>query len=163
MKVLNLSVLLVMLLPCFFTNAVSRDLVDEASRGITESDSVNPAPINITELKGTFKFDGIVDDPCWDSLAPLPLVMHIPTFGIQPTENSEVFICHDNVYVYIAGRFFDKEAGKINVASRMRDNIGPQEDGFLVIFDTFNDHENAVGFRTNVAGVRQDLTISNDG
>lgn len=163
MKVRNLSVVFVMLLPCFVSTAISRDLVYDASRGIAESDSVNPVSISIPDLKGTFKFDGIVDDPCWDSLAPLQLVMHIPTFGIQPTEYSEVFICHDNVYVYIAGRFFDKEAGKINISSRMRDNIGPQEDGFLVIFDTFNDHENAVGFRTNAAGVRQDLTISNDG
>ncbi|TAL58880.1 MAG: hypothetical protein EPN88_17940, partial [Bacteroidetes bacterium] len=127
-----------------------------------QGDTLSTSPVFIPEIKGTFEFDGVVDDPCWETLTPLPMVMHIPTFGIEPSEVSEVFICHDNLYIYIGGRFYDSEADKINITSKMRDNIGPQEDGFLVIFDTFHDHENAVGFRTNAAGVRQDLTISND-
>ncbi len=163
MKVLTLAFLFLTVLPTYITSAISPDLFNEASKSIIETDTLKISPVTIPELKGSFKFDGLVDDPCWDNLSSLPLVMHIPTFGIQPSENSEVFICHDNVYVYVAGRFFDKEASKINVASRMRDNIGPQEDGFIVIFDTFNDHENAVGFRTNAGGVRQDFTISSDG
>ena len=163
MKVLTLAFLFLTILPSSLTSAIPRNLFKEASKSITESDTLKISPVTIPELKGSFKFDGIVDDPCWDNLNSLPLVMHIPTFGIQPSENSEVFICHDNVYVYVAGRFYDNEANKINVSSRMRDNIGPQEDGFIVIFDTFNDHENAVGFRTNAGGVRQDFTISNDG
>lgn len=155
--------MLVILLSCINAGAISGNTVEKYSQQYPEPDSLNTGPILIPELKGAFRFDGVVDDPCWDNLSPLQLVMHIPTFGITPSEKSEVYICHDNIYVYVAGRFFDKEAGKINIASKMRDNIGPQEDGFLVIFDTFNDHENAVGFRTNAAGVRQDLTISNDG
>ena len=128
-----------------------------------DSDSAILNSVYIPELQGIFNFDGLTDDPCWDLISPLPLLMHIPTFGNQPTERSEVFICHDNEYIYIAGRFFDSEADKINISSRMRDNIGPQEDAFFVIFDTFHDHENGIGFRTNAAGVRQDLTISRDG
>jgi hypothetical protein len=126
-------------------------------------DSLKKIPFIIPEKSGDFKFDGIIDDKCWDQLTPLNLTMHIPTFGNEPTEKSEVFICHDNEYVYAAGRFFDKEADKINVTSRMRDNISPPEDGFFLIFDTFHDHENAVVFHTNAAGVREDMTIARDG
>ena len=70
MKVRNFSVVFVMLLPFFASTAISRDLVNDASRGITASDSVNPVSISIPELKGIFKFDGIVDDPCW-TVSPL--------------------------------------------------------------------------------------------
>jgi hypothetical protein len=163
LKLKNITFLSIIINFCFFTKVISRDLSAHKTLILPDSNITNPSTVFIPELKGSFKFDGIIDDPCWDSLSPLPLIMHIPTFGIEPSEKSEVFVCHDEAYVYIAGRFFDKEADKIRIASKMRDNVGPTEDGFLVIFDTFFDHENAVGFRTNAAGVRQDLTISNDG
>jgi len=163
MKVLKSGILPFMIMMFFSGRSLSSNIYEKGRILNSETDTINSDPVFIPELTGNFRFDGVVDDPCWDTLSPLPLVMHIPTFGIQPSEISEVFICHDNAYIYIAGRFFDKEADKINIASKMRDNIGPQEDGFLVIFDTFNDHENAIGFRTNAGGVRQDLTISNDG
>ena len=152
-----------MLLPLFYNSAFSNDLNNKNSEINTAGDSLNSAPFILPQISGSFKLDGVVDDPCWNNLSPLQLVMHIPTFGNQPTEKSDVFICHDNEYVYVGGRFFDKEANKINVSSRMRDNIGPQEDAFFIFFDTFNDHENSVGFRTNAAGVREDMTIAKDG
>jgi hypothetical protein len=136
--------------------------MSEYSRNIQE-DSIKTEPFLIPQLKGSYKFDGILDDPCWSNMTPLKLVMHIPTFGNEPSENSEVFIAHDNDYLYVGGRFFDQDADKIGLDSRMRDNIGPSEDGFFLILDTFNDHENAVGFHTNVAGVREDMTIAKDG
>lgn len=154
---------IVVLFTIFSRSALSVNTDNKNYNTAIGIDTLFNNPLLIPDLKGSFKFDGIVDDPCWDSLSPLPIVMHIPTFGIEPSEISEVFICHDNTYVYIGGRFYDKEAEKINVASKLRDNIGPQEDGFIAIFDTFHDHENAVGFRTNAGGVRQDFTISNDG
>jgi hypothetical protein len=153
----------ILLLHCFGNLVFSGDRTAIISAVQTESDSVNANAVFIPEMQGGFTFDGIIDDSCWNHLTPLPLTMHIPTFGIQPTERSEVYICHDQEYIYIAGRFYDNDADKINISSRMRDNIGPQDDAFFVIFDTFNDHENGVGFRTNAAGVRQDLTISHDG
>lgn len=163
MKPKTLNVMLLMLFLCFSANAFSLNLVDVKEYPETDNDSLKFLPVRIPELKGSFKFDGIVDDPCWDSLPRIPLVMHIPTFGLESTENSDVFFCHDNAYLYIGGRFFDKEADKIGISSRMRDLIGPQDDAFMVIFDTFNDHENGVGFQTNAAGVRYDLTIAHDG
>ena len=138
-------------------------LINDAFSSSQAGDSLNSTHFIIPELKGIFAFDGIIDDPCWDNNSSLPLVMHIPTFGNQPTERSDIFICHDNEFVYAAGRFFDKEADKINVTSRLRDNISPTEDGFFLLFDTFHDHENAVVFHINAAGVREDMTIAKDG
>jgi len=150
-------------IPFIFNDAFSNYPVLENSEYPPAADSLQSTPLLIPELKGSIKFDGIINDSCWDNVSPIRLVMHIPTFGLEPTEKSDVYIVHDNDYIYVAGRFFDKEADKINVTSRMRDNISPPEDGFFLLFDTFNDHENAVVFHTNAAGVREDMTIAKDG
>jgi hypothetical protein len=158
-RILSLGISLIV-----FTQYANSENINTSTAGaLNEIDTAKNIPYVIPEIKGSFKFDGIIDDPCWDNNSTLPLTMHIPTFGNEPTEKSEVFICHDNEFVYAAGRFFDKEAGKINVTSRMRDNISPPEDGFFLVFDTFHDHENAVVFHTNAAGVREDMTIAKDG
>ena len=125
-------------------------------------DSLKKVSVLIPAINGKFSFDGHVDDPCWDKLTPLPLVMHVPTFGNEPTEKTQIYMCHDNTYIYFAGRFYDREAQKINVSSKMRDNFGPEDDAFCVLFDSFNDHENGVGFNINSAGVRMDMTVDHD-
>lgn len=150
------------LLSSIFLNAFSNDHAPVNLQNATE-DSLKTIPYIIPLLQGSCKFDGIMDDPCWDNMNPLKLVMHIPTFGNEPSEKSEVYLAHDKDYIYAGGRFFDSEPDKIGVNSRMRDNISPSEDGFFLIFDTFNDNENAVLFHTNVAGVREDMTIAKDG
>jgi hypothetical protein len=139
----------------------SNELVEDNPDGSGSTQVLKTA--FIADFSKNFKLDGIVDDTSWMNLTPIQLVMHIPTFGIQPSENSEVFFCHDNEYVYVAGRFYDKEPDKIGISTRMRDDIGPTEDAFVIIFDTFNDHENAVGFWTNAGGVKNDFTITRDG
>ncbi len=126
------------------------------------NDSLKRESLLIPEINGKISFDGRVDDPCWDKLKPLPLIMHWPTFGNQPTEKTEIYTCHDNTYIYFAGRFYDREAEKINVSSKMRDNFGPDDDAFCVLFDSFNDHENGLGFNINSAGVRMDMTVDHD-
>jgi len=56
--------------------------------------------ITISRIQGELKFDGIVDDACWQNTVPLSMVMHTTAFGNQPTEKSEVMICYDNAYLY---------------------------------------------------------------
>jgi hypothetical protein len=160
MKNPNLFALFVSILLLLNANNILGVSGKEIVEPTDNSNTIKSESVLVPVLKGNFKFDGIVDDACWDSLAPLPFVMHI-LLRYRPRTFEVLFA--DNVFVYIAGRFFDKEADKISIASKMRDNIGPQEDGFLILFDSFHDHENAVGFRTNAAGVRQDFTIANDG
>ena len=40
--------------------------------------------LNIPRIQGEFKFDGVVDDACWQKIQPLPMVMHTPVFGSHP-------------------------------------------------------------------------------
>jgi hypothetical protein len=117
---------------------------------------------SIPRIEGEIKFDGIVDDFCWESAKALPMVMHTPTFGNQPSEKSEVMICYDNTYVYVGARLFDSEASKMLVTSKKRDEASNSNESFSIVFDSFNDKENALVFSTTPSSLRSDLTVLND-
>ncbi len=118
--------------------------------------------VSISRMTGEFKFDGIVNDACWQNIKPLPMVMHTPTFGNQPGEKSEVMICYDNSYLYIGARLFDSDPSKMLISSKKRDEMEVASEELMLIFDTFNDKENGLGFATTPTGLRSDFTISKD-
>jgi len=118
--------------------------------------------VTIPRIQGEIKFDGKVDDACWQNLSSLPMIMHTPTFGIQATEKSEVMICYDNNFVYVGARLFDSEASKMLVTSKKRDEESNSNESLTLVFDSFNDKENALVFSTTPSGLRNDLTVLND-
>lgn len=118
--------------------------------------------VYIPRIQGEIKFDGTVNDPCWQNIKPLQMVMHTPVFGNQPTEKSEVMICYDNTYIYVGARLFDSEASKMLVTSKKRDESSNSNESLSIIFDSFNDKENALVFSTTPSGLRNDLTVLND-
>ena len=118
--------------------------------------------ISIPRIEGELKFDGNVDDVCWQNIKPLPLVMHTPTFNNQPTEKSEVMICYDNTYLYIGARFYDSNSSDMLISSKKRDESTVLSEQLMLIFDSFNDKENGLGFATTPTGLRSDFTISKD-
>lgn len=118
--------------------------------------------VSIPRIQGEIKFDGTVNDPCWQNIQPLQMVMHTPTFGNQPTEKSEVMICYDNTYIYVGARLFDSEATKMLITSKKRDEGSNSNESLSLVFDSFNDKENALVFSTTPSGLRNDLTVLND-
>ena len=118
--------------------------------------------ISIPKIQGEIKFDGTLDDPCWQNLNPLPMVMHTPTFGNQPSEKSEVMICYDNTYLYVGARLYDSNPADMLVSSKKRDESEVVSEELMLIFDSFNDKENGLGFATTPTGLRNDFTISKD-
>ena len=71
-------------------------------------------------------------------------------------------ICYDNTYIYVGARLFDSEASKMLVTSKKRDEASNSNESFSIIFDSFNDKENALVFSTTPSGLRSDLTVLND-
>jgi hypothetical protein len=118
--------------------------------------------ISIPRIEGEIKFDGFIDDACWQKLQPLNMVMHTPTFGNQPTEKSEVMLCYDNTYLYVGARLYDSNPAGMLISSKKRDESEVSSEELMLIFDSFNDKENALGFSTTPAGLRSDFTISKD-
>jgi hypothetical protein len=118
--------------------------------------------MTIQRIQGELNFDGVIDDECWDKLTPLPMVMHTPNFGNEPSEKSEVMICYDNNYLYVGARLFDSKPSEMLISSKKRDESTVANEELILIFDSFNDKENALGFGTTPTGLRNDFTIFKD-
>ena len=119
-------------------------------------------PIVIPVIRGEVILDGMPDEDAWSGLKPIPVVAQRPVFGAPPSEETEIYLAHDEDYLYLAGKHFTKDPGTIIATSKKRDAFSPNNDWFGIIIDTYNDKENAVGFFTTPEGLRLDLTIFND-
>ena len=119
------------------------------------------APITIPRLAGEIVLDGVVDEAAWDELAPFGMTMYQPNFGGALTERTEVWVAHDDSYLYVAGRMWDSDPDGIRTGTFYRDQYSG-DDILSVIIDSYNDYETAVWFTVNPSGVRQDRTVSND-
>jgi len=119
--------------------------------------------VYISRLEGSIIFDGVPDEEAWQEIDPYPMVMHRPVFGKEPTEKTDVRVTYDERYVYIGASFYAKDPSLIQSTSKKRDAIGTSSDWLGVLFDTYNDNENAVNFWTNPSGLRADMAIYNDG
>ena len=119
-------------------------------------------PLALARLKGEIKLDGLSDEPAWQGISPLPVVMILPTFGLPGSERTEILVGYDDNYLYIAGRLFDKEPAKIMSSSKKRDSSNMNQEWLAVILDTYHDHENALAFFTTPSGLRSDFAFFND-
>ena len=118
--------------------------------------------VSVSRLNDPVTFDGIPDEPLWDKLSRFELTMHRPTFGLQPSENSDVRIGYDEEFLWIGAKLYMRDASKIFSPSRKRDEELEEYDGLGILLDTYDDNENALAFYTNPSGLRTDYTISGD-
>lgn len=116
----------------------------------------------IPKLMDTIRFDGLVDEPAWDPVKPFPMVMHVPVFGNEPTERSEVMVGYTDDFVYVGARLYYEDVSMMQIVGKQRDYTNMGSDYLGILFDTFNDNENALVFFTNPNGLRWDATIKND-
>lgn len=118
-------------------------------------------PLPLTRIHDPITLDGTLDEPVWQTVPILPMVMYQPTFGGNITERTDVRIAYDDEYLYIAGRFYDSDPSGIRANTFYRDRYSG-DDVFAVIVDTYNDYENALWFATNPLGARTDRSVTND-
>jgi hypothetical protein len=119
-------------------------------------------PMVITKMTGTINFDGIPDEEAWQPVQALPMVMHKPEFGKEPTQTTIAKIIYDDEYLYVSGFINFKDPANIRAVGKKRDYRTGSSDWFGFILDSFNDRKNAFGFFTNPNGVRLDSQFQND-
>jgi hypothetical protein len=137
---------------CAGPGAAQRGIGSPASR-----DLVWPLP----RLEGEIQVDGLSDDSAWQSVAPLPMSVYLPSYGAAPTERTEARIGYDSDAIYVMVDAWESHPGGVRASSMIRDDDSPGD--FLnVLLDTFGDRQNAVTFSTTPGGQRNDWTISND-
>lgn len=117
------------------------------------------SPVKIT---GVLQLDGVLDEPFWNEEARMPLIQHRPGIGAEPSEKTEIMLVYNDQYLYLGGRLYDSEPGKIQSPSKKRDELGLNNDFFGIIIDSFNDKENALAFFTTPAGLRLDFNVFSD-
>ena len=119
------------------------------------------APVPIARISEAIDMDGVVNEPVWETIDPLPLFVMSPTHGGEQTERTEIRLAHDDRYLYVSGRLYDSNPDGIRVNTFYRDSYSG-DDLFSFVIDSYNDYETALWFGTTPAGVRQDRSISND-
>ena len=119
--------------------------------------------VPLTRLDGSahIQLDGFVDEPAWDDVEPVPLVVYSPTYGGEPTERTEIRVAYDDRYLYVSGRLFDSDPTGIRANSFARDGFSG-DDQFSIVIDSYNDHETAVAFVVNPNGARSDRSVWGD-
>ena len=108
--------------------------------------------------------DGRVIDEAWSAVEPhTTFTQQDPNEGAPATERTEVRVLFDKSNVYIGIICFDSEPNKIIVNQSRRDADISETDSVIVVFDTFNDTQNAFVFGTNPLGIEYDGQVAGEG
>ena len=75
----------------------------------------------IPRMSGQVTLDGLSNEEAWQAISPLPLTGIFPIFGNPPSEKTEILVGHDESYIYVAARLYDREPGKMQSPSKQRD------------------------------------------
>ncbi|MCX6333705.1 MAG: DUF5916 domain-containing protein [Bacteroidia bacterium] len=129
---------------------------------VFSSELLPQTPMVITRMTGAINFDGIPDEVVWQSVPALPMVMHKPDFGKEPTETTVAKILYDDEYLYVSGYINFKDPSNIRAVGKKRDYRTGSSDWLGITLDSYYDRKNAFGFYTNPNGVRLDTQFQND-
>ena len=103
----------------------------------------------ISKLAQAIVFDGTCSMDEWNRYGEINLRMH------QPYHN-------EDAYFYLAGRLYYENGAEIRSTSKKRDSFDEGNDMLGIMFDSFNDNENGMGFVTAPSGMRMDFNLFND-
>ena len=119
-------------------------------------------PVAIARLDGPIVLDGFSSEAAWDAVPPFEMTMYTPTFGAPITERTEVRVAYDDENLYVAGRMYDSDPGRIRANTYYRDQYSG-DDLLAFVVDSYNDYDTGLWFVVNPVGTRTDRTVSNDG
>ncbi len=108
--------------------------------------------------------DGRVNDAVWQGVAPYTtFTQQDPIEGAPASERTEVRVIVGKGNVYVSIIAFDKDPSKIIVSQARRDASLTETDSVVMVFDTFNDNQNAFVFGTNPLGIEYDGQVAREG
>jgi len=106
--------------------------------------------------------DGSLDEGAWATVAPITeLRQTVPDEGLPVTEGTEVRFLYDDAAIYVGARLRDRSPVTTRLARR--DSGLGDSDRFVVLLDSYHDHETAYRFWTNPSGVKGDAIVTGNG
>jgi hypothetical protein len=108
--------------------------------------------------------DGLVNEAVWVDTPPLSeFTQQDPVEGAPATERTEVRVLFTSTHVYVGLVCFDADPSRIILSQSRRDAPLTETDSVVLVFDTFNDNQNAFVFGTNPVGIEYDGQVSREG
>jgi len=128
----------------------------------SRSETARTATTSVTTQKPTI--DGQLNDPVWQSVAPLAGFVQRELHEGQPvSERTEVRIVTDGEAIYVGAWMFDGEPQGIVPGEKVRDGTLDNSDSFALILDTYFDRQNGFIFATTPAGIEYDGQVVKEG
>ena len=118
--------------------------------------------MDIPKISGKFSIDGKVDEAQWQSIPPLPLTMHWPTFAGKITEQTEIRVAYDEQFIYVGAICHESDPDGIQNTTFTRDSWNQKTDQVTFILDPYHDKENSLAFVFTPTGSRADAAFKND-
>jgi hypothetical protein len=131
--------------------------------------TTTPVPVTVTPGKlaagqAPPVIDGVVNDAIWETVAPhSTFTQQDPQLGEPATERTEVRLLFGPTAVYVSFVCFDVDPSKIIVSQSKRDASLAETEAVILVFDTFNDNQNAFVFGTNPLGIEYDGQVAREG
>lgn len=119
--------------------------------------------IHAARTEGPIVLDGLLHDWRWQAATPVEdFTQFYPNEGDAPSERTSVRILYDDRALYVGVICYDSNPYGIVSQLTRRDRTS-EADRFTVQIDSYHDHQTAFVFSTNVAGVKSDGFLSQDG
>ena len=109
------------------------------------------------------KLDGVLDEPIWaEAESAKDFWEYFPVDSILAREQTDIKMLYDDKNLYI-GIKVNTKGKNYAIESLRRDFRAGNSDNITLLFDTFNDGNNAFLFGTNPYGVRREGLVSGGG
>ena len=127
------------------------------------SQSMNPGKIYIYETNEPIILDGDMTEAAWTKgQHARDFWQYFPTDSAFAKGHTEIYMTYDSENIYVAVKCFSNGNDYIT-PSLKRDYSFFGNDNISILFDTFNDQNNAFLFGFNPFGVRREALIANGG
>ena len=129
-------------------------------------DASGGATVRAVRLDAPLQVDGVLDEPIYARVEPFgEFVQQSPDEGAPATEPTDNWIFFDDESIYVGARVHESVPESAWVANEMqRDSFRLiNNDGYIVVFDTFYDRRNGFSFRVNPIGGFSDQQITDEG
>ena len=118
-------------------------------------DATGRATVRAVRLTEPLRLDGTLDEGVYETVPSFGgFIQQVPNEGEPATEETEAWVFFDKGNVYVSARLWDSAPESEWIANEMqRDSLQLiDNEYFSVVFDTFYDRRNSIGFMTNAIG-----------
>ena len=129
-------------------------------------DADGGATVRAVRLDAPLRLDGVLDEPIYARVEPFGgFIQQSPDEGAPASEGTDNWIFFDDESIYVGARVHESVTEAEWVANEMqRDSFQLiDNDGYIVVLDTFYDRRNGFAFRVNPIGGFSDQQVTDEG